>query len=87
MALTAEAQATLNETTTLGVFAITGTLPNMTRAEAIRRIKAAGGIVKQRVTRKVDFIVVGVYPGSRLTRAEQLRIRQLDEAGLIRKLL
>ncbi len=63
-------------------FVITGTLPTLTREEAIARIEAAGGKVTQSVSKKTDFVVVGDAPGSKLTKAQQLGIPILDEAGL-----
>ncbi|MFQ3680300.1 MAG: NAD-dependent DNA ligase LigA [Pseudanabaenaceae cyanobacterium] len=63
-------------------FVITGTLPTLTREEAIARIEAAGGKVTNSVSKKTDFVVVGDAPGSKLTKAQQLGIPLLDEAGL-----
>jgi DNA ligase (NAD+) len=67
-------------------FVLTGTLPNLTREEATELILAAGGKVTGSVSKKTDYVVVGDDPGSKLTKAEQLGITILDEAGL-RKLL
>ncbi|MGQ9864810.1 MAG: NAD-dependent DNA ligase LigA [Pseudanabaenaceae cyanobacterium] len=61
---------------------ITGTLPTLTRAEAIARIEAAGGKVSNQVSKKTDFLVVGDAPGQKLTKAQQLGIPILDEARL-----
>jgi len=63
-------------------FVVTGTLPTLTREEAIAQIEAAGGKVTNSVSKKTDFVVVGDAPGSKLTKAQQLGIPILDEASL-----
>jgi DNA ligase (NAD+) len=64
-------------------FVITGTLPDLTREEATERIMAAGGKVTSSVSKKTSYVVAGESPGSKLTRAEQLGVPVLDEAGLL----
>lgn len=68
------------------VFVLTGTLPNLTRAEASKRIEAAGGRVTDNVTGKTDFVVVGKEAGEKLTAARRLGIPVIDEAELRRML-
>ena len=65
---------------------LTGTLPTLTREEATELIAGAGGKVTGSVSKKTDYVVAGSEAGSKLTKAEQLGITVLDEAGL-RKLL
>jgi DNA ligase (NAD+) len=65
---------------------LTGALPGLTRDEATELIVAAGGKVTGSVSKKTDYVVAGDEPGSKLTKAEQLGIAILDEAGL-RKLV
>ena len=65
---------------------LTGTLPSMTRDEASELIVAAGGKVSGAVSKKTDYVIAGDEAGSKLTKAEQLGVTVLDEAGL-RKLL
>ncbi|MBV9278179.1 MAG: NAD-dependent DNA ligase LigA, partial [Candidatus Eremiobacteraeota bacterium] len=67
-------------------FVLTGTLSGMTREEASELIAEAGGKVSGSVSKKTDYVVVGDDPGSKYTKAQQLGIKILDEAGL-RKLL
>jgi DNA ligase (NAD+) len=67
-------------------FVLTGTLPDMTREEATALIESHGGKVSGSVSRKTDYVVAGVDPGSKLAKAEELGITILDEAAL-RKLL
>ena len=61
---------------------LTGTLPNLTRPEATRRIEAAGGKVTGSVSRKTDYVVAGAEAGTKLTKAQELGIEILDEQGL-----
>jgi DNA ligase (NAD+) len=65
---------------------LTGTLPDLTREEATRLIKRAGGKVVNSVSKKTDYVVAGDSPGSKRAKAEELGTEILDEKGL-RKLL
>ena len=67
-------------------FVVTGTLANMTRDEAKRRIRAQGGKVTGSVSKKTDYVVVGADPGSKATKARELEIEILDEAELMQLL-
>jgi DNA ligase (NAD+) len=61
---------------------LTGTLPNLSREEAKELIEAAGGKVSGSVSKKTDYVVAGVEAGSKLTKAQELGVAILDEAGL-----
>ena len=67
-------------------FVLTGTLPNLTREEASEMIAAAGGKVSGSVSKKTDYVVAGDAAGSKLSKAEQLGVKILDEDQL-RKLI
>ena len=67
-------------------FVLTGTL-DTPRADAKRRIEEAGGKVTGSVSKKTSFVVVGAAPGSKASKAEQLGVTILDEAGLERVLV
>ncbi len=64
-------------------FVLTGTLPTLTRDQAAAKIEAAGGRVTSSVSKKTDYVVAGESAGSKLTKAEQLGLKILDEAGLL----
>ena len=70
--------------TTAGIFAgktfvLTGTLPTLTREEATAKIEALGGKVSGSVSKKTDYVLAGEEAGSKLTKAQELGIRILDE--------
>ena len=64
-------------------FVLTGTLPTLTRDEAAERIEAAGGKVAGSVSKKTCYVVAGEEAGSKLTKAQELGITVLDEAGFL----
>ncbi len=63
-------------------FVLTGTLPNLSREEASALIAQAGGKIVGSVSKKTDYVVAGDSPGSKLTKAEQLGVKIIDEAEL-----
>lgn len=62
---------------------LTGTLPNMSRDDAKALIESAGGKVAGSVSKKTDYVVAGAEAGSKLSKAEELGVSILDEAGLL----
>ncbi|HTK15011.1 MAG TPA: NAD-dependent DNA ligase LigA [Acidimicrobiia bacterium] len=62
-------------------FVLTGSLERFTRDEAAAAIAARGGKVTGSVSKKTSYVVFGDSPGSKLTKAEQLGVPMLDEAG------
>jgi len=65
---------------------LTGTLSGLTRAGAKQRIKSAGGAVAEVVSSKVDFLIAGENPGSKLEAARRLKIPILNESELLERL-
>lgn len=66
-------------------FVLTGTLPQLSRAEATAVIEAAGGRVTGSVSKKTDVVVAGEEAGSKLEKAAALGIPVWDEARLRRE--
>ena len=64
-------------------FVLTGTLNSLTRGQAEERIKALGGTIGSGVTKKTDCLVVGADPGSKLEKAQRLKVPILDEAAFL----
>jgi DNA ligase (NAD+) len=68
------------------IFVLTGTLPTLTRAQAVEKIEAAGGRVATTVGRNTDFVVAGTDAGAKLGQARTAGVRVIDEAELLRLL-
>ena len=62
---------------------LTGTLPTLTRDAAKDMIEQAGGKVAGSVSKKTAYVVAGAEAGSKLTKAQELGVVILDEAGLL----
>jgi DNA ligase (NAD+) len=75
--------------TTKGIFAgktfvLTGTLPTLTREEATAKIEALGGKVSGSVSKKTDFVLAGAEAGSKLTKAQELGVKILNEVEFVK---
>lgn len=60
-------------------FLFTGSLQLFSRSEAKEKVKAAGGKVASSLTKKVDYLVCGDKPGSKLKKAQELGTAILTE--------
>jgi DNA ligase (NAD+) len=61
---------------------LTGTLPNLSREQATKLIRLAGGKVVNSVSKKTDYVIAGDSPGSKLAKAEEFGTEVIDEGGL-----
>ena len=64
-------------------FVLTGTFPTMTRDQAKDLLEKAGAKVAGSVSKKTDYVVAGADAGSKLTKAEELGVPVIDEAGML----
>jgi len=64
-------------------FVLTGTLQSLTRGEAEGRIRELGGVPSSSISKKTDYLVVGADPGSKLEKAQRLKVPVLDEAAFL----
>ena len=65
-------------------FVLTGTFPTLSREEAKEKIEAAGGKVSGSVSKKTNYVVAGEEAGSKLSKAQELSVPIIDEAGLLK---
>ena len=67
-------------------FLFTGTLKHLSRAEAKNLIDVAGGVVLSKVSKKLNFLVVGEAAGSKLKEANNLGVNILEEKEFLQML-
>ncbi len=60
-------------------FVLTGQLKSFTRNQAAELITAHGGVFKDSITNKIDYLIAGDKPGSKLLKAQKLGIIVLNE--------
>lgn len=60
-------------------FVLTGTLPTYPRSDAAKIIESFGGKTSSSVSKKTDYVLAGEDAGSKLTKAQQLGIKIIDE--------
>lgn len=61
------------------VFVLTGSLEKFTRGEASNIIEKFGGKTSTTVSKKTDYVIAGEEAGSKLTKAQSLRVTILSE--------
>ena len=64
-------------------FVLTGGLEHFTREQAETQITARGAKVTSSVSKKTSYVLVGENPGSKLAKAEQLGVTQLNEDAFV----
>ncbi|MHB1049419.1 MAG: NAD-dependent DNA ligase LigA [Bacteroidota bacterium] len=67
-------------------FVLTGTLESMSRDEAKEKIESAGGKTSSSVSKKTDYVIAGSDAGSKLRKAEELKVTVLGEKDFLRML-
>ena len=65
---------------------VTGTLPTLGRKEAEELIVKNGGKASGSVSKKTSFVLAGEAAGSKLTKANDLGIRVINEAEFLEML-
>src|SRR3989338_5147297 len=63
---------------------VTGTLESMSREDAKRAVLENGGDWVSSVSKNTDYVVVGENPGSKLSTAEKLGVKVIDEKEFLR---
>jgi len=58
---------------------LTGTLPTLKRNDAKELIEKRGGKVTSSVSKSTTFVLAGEEAGSKLTKAEELNVKVVDE--------
>jgi DNA ligase (NAD+) len=61
------------------VFVFTGILKEVTRGDAKKIVESLGGEAAEAVSRRVNYVVVGEDPGSKLDKARALGIKTINE--------
>ena len=64
-------------------FVITGTLNSMQRSKLIEKIEKNGGFVKTSISNKINYLISGEKPGSKLIKAKQIGVNILSEKDII----
>jgi DNA ligase (NAD+) len=80
----ANSQSALNSKIFGQTFVITGTLDSLTREGAKAKIKEFGGKVLSAVSSKLDFLIAGENPGSKLDKAKDLGVKILSEEDFLK---
>ena len=65
---------------------ITGVLPTLSRTRATELVEQAGGRVTNSVSKATSFLVAGADAGSKLAKAQSLKVEIIDEAELLKRI-
>ncbi len=63
-------------------FVLTGSLESMTRDTAKKMLQGLGAKVSGSVSSKTDYLVAGEAAGSKLTKAQELGVKVINESEL-----
>ena len=61
-------------------------MESLSRDEAGEQIRTRGGSVSSSVSKNTSYVVAGEKAGSKLTKAEELGVKVLDEAAFLKLL-
>ncbi len=64
-------------------FVLTGTLPTLSRDDASKMIRDAGGSTSSSVSKNTDYVLAGEEAGSKLEKAQKLGVRVIDESQFL----
>lgn len=64
----------------------TGTMPTLGRSEAQQMAMDVGAKCSNSVSKKTDYVIAGAEAGSKLTKAQELGVKVIDEAEFLRLL-
>ncbi|MEK7568472.1 MAG: NAD-dependent DNA ligase LigA [Patescibacteria group bacterium] len=65
-------------------FVLTGSMESMSRDKAKEKIRELGGDVSESVSKKTDYVVAGIEPGSKREKAKRLGVKIIDEKELLK---
>ncbi|UZE93269.1 MAG: NAD-dependent DNA ligase LigA [Candidatus Nealsonbacteria bacterium] len=65
-------------------FVLTGALETLTRDEAKKRIRELGGEISESVSEKIDYVIVGEKPGSKLKEVKKFGIKRIGEQEFLK---
>ncbi len=66
------------------IFVLTGGLETMTRDKAKERIRQLGGDISESVSKKTDYVVIGLEPGSKYDKAKKLGVKTINEKEFLK---
>lgn len=65
-------------------FVLTGILNSMAREKAKEKIRELGGDASENVSKKTDYAVIGVNPGSKYEKAKKLGVKTISEEEFLK---
>jgi len=68
------------------IFVLTGSLKSMSRNDAKKKIRMAGGEVSESISHKTSYVISGKEPGSKLEKAKKLEVKIIDEKEFLKLL-